>query len=290
MTGKIIRGVGGFYYVYCTENERIYQCRARGLFRLDGRKPLVGDDVIFSETVDTDIGNSGQIEELLERKNSLIRPEAANVDQALVLFAVKRPDPSLLLLDRFLIFLSLQNIPVILAFNKIDLEPESIPYLTGIYEGAGHPIRFLSMKTGEGMEELHSMLEKKTTILAGPSGVGKSSLVNCLSGGKRMEVGALSRKTGRGKQTTRHTELLPIGEDSFLLDTPGFSSLYLTGIGKEALGGHYPEFSPCLGKCFYNDCSHRREPDCAVRDAVKQGMIPRERYETYLQLYAECEV
>ena len=285
--GKIIRGIGGFYYVFCHEDAGIYQCRARGIFRLNGVRPVVGDDVEFSETIDTDIENSGQIEAVLPRRNALVRPLAANVDQALVFFAMKDPDPSFLLLDRFLVFLSLQHIPSLIAFNKADLSPGDKERFRTDYSGCGCPLLFTSNATGEGHQELKALLAGKTTILAGPSGAGKSSLVNLLSAGGQMAVGELSRKTKRGKQTTRHTELFPIIGEGFLLDPPGFSSLLLAGISREGLEGHYPEFAPYRGKCFYSDCVHRKEPDCAVRGAVKENAIPRLRYENYLQLYEE---
>ncbi len=287
LRGKIIRGVGGFYYVYCSQNGRIYQCRARGLFRLTGTKPLVGDDVVFFETMDTDIENSGQIGEVLERRNALIRPEAANVDQALIFFALKNPDPSFLLLDRLLIFLALQNVPAMIAFNKADLFPEGKEEIRRAYAGCGAPLLFVSNHTGEGMEELRAGLKGRTTILAGPSGAGKSTLTNLLLGEGRMEVGELSRKTRRGRQTTRHTELSPLPGGGFLLDTPGFSSLSVFGLKRNELGSYYPEFSPYLGKCYYGDCVHMREPDCAVRGAVKEEKIPKLRYMNYKQLFEE---
>ena len=287
MTGKIIRGVGGFYYVFCPADGRTYQCRARGLFRKDGVKPLVGDDVSFTETIDTDIESSGQIQEVLPRKNKLVRPEAANVDQALVFFAAKDPEPSFLLLDRFLVFLALQDIPILLAFNKMDVAPERKEKLAEIYGASGYPCHFVSVYEGEGIQGLSEVLAGKTTILAGPSGTGKSSFVNLLLGREHMETGVLSHKTGRGKQTTRHTEILPIPQDGFILDTPGFSSLILFGVNAKELDCFYSEFQPYLGKCYYNDCTHRREPDCAVRGAVEEGRISRIRYETYLQLFEE---
>lgn len=292
MQGKIIRGVGGFYYVY-VEGAGVYECRARGIFRRDGTKPLVGDNVEISETIDTD-KQIGHIDEILPRKNSLIRPAAANIDQALVIFACESPDPNLNLLDRFLIMMADRNIPVLICFNKTDLKQNEssddgsgeIEKLKEIYRGCGCPLFFTSVTGRVGLEEIRKALDHKTTVVAGPSGVGKSSLTNYLSPEANMEIGDISRRIERGKQTTRHTQFVRIGEETYFLDTPGFSSLYLTGIEYRDLPSYYPEFVRFSDGCRFPGCMHLSEPDCAVKRALSEGKISRSRYDNYM-LFAE---
>ena len=287
MTGKIIKGIAGFYYVNNGEN-KVYQCKAKGVFRNRKIKPLVGDDVEFSvldeETME------GNIDEILPRKNELIRPAAANVDQALVLFALTHPAPNLNLLDRFLVMMSMEDIPVKLCFNKQDLGDEALmDQYRSIYEAAGYPVYFISAREETGIEQVRSLLRGKTTVLAGPSGVGKSSLTNRIQPEADMETGDISRKIERGKHTTRHSELISIAPDTYILDTPGFSSLGLFGLEKEQLAGYYPEFVPFEKYCRFGGCSHISEPVCGVKDAVAEGEISRTRYENYCLLYEELK-
>ena len=285
MQGKIIRGIAGFYYVHVPEIG-ILECKAKGIFRKNKLKPLVGDLVTVS-VIDEE-NKKGNIDEVLERKNELIRPAVANIDQALVIFAVKKPEPNLNLLDRFLIMMQQKNIPCILVFNKSDLATEEErTALEEIYKNSGCKILFISAKKNQGLEEVRSLLAGKTSTVAGPSGVGKSSLINKLQSNVNMETGSISEKIERGKHTTRHTEFIPIGEDTFIMDTPGFSSLAVFDMEKEELEQFYPEFDEYRDTCRFNGCSHTHEPGCSVKEAIEDKKISRERYENYKLIYEE---
>ncbi len=285
VNGKIIKGIGGFYYVKTAEC--IYECKARGVFRKDRKKPLVGDDCIV-EVIDEE-KRIGNVTEILERKNELIRPAVANVDQALVIFAVASPQPPLNLVDRMLIILENQGLPCAIAFNKSDLDNESAgERFKKIYELAGYRVFLVSARNNLGMNELREYLGGRTTTVAGPSGVGKSSLINLLAGRTVMETGDISEKIERGKHTTRHSELFSLWDDrTFICDTPGFSSLELSacGIERDDLWRCYPEFLPEEPSCRFAGCAHMSEPDCGVKQAVNEGRIAKERYENYRQLY-----
>ena len=285
-SGKIIRAVGGFYFVWCHEDGQTYQCRARGVFRKEGFRPLVGDDCTFRLTEAQDV--EGYVETVAERKNQLIRPPVANVDQALVLFAFTSPDPNFQLLDRFLIEMRRQKIPAIICFNKSDLAAgTSRERLLDVYSRCGCSVLSVSVRKEEGLEQIKERMRKKTTVLAGPSGVGKSSLTNYLCPTAGMKVGALSSRTERGKQTTRHAELFAVGDDTFFLDTPGFSSLELRNLKKDEVKRFYPEFLEYEPLCRFQGCMHMQEPDCGVKKAVEEGAVSRERYDSYLQLVEE---
>lgn len=284
MIGKIVKGIGGFYYV--SSSDRIYTCKARGIFRSEGRKPLVGDDVEF-EVIDESTGE-GSIEKLLARKNELIRPAAANVDGALVMFAAASPTPNFGILDRFLVMMKRQNIDTVICFNKSDIVSDSeLQRLGEIYKKCGHKVIFTSVLEKEGVDELRTLLKGKTTILAGPSGVGKSSLTNLLAPDACMETGELSRKVMRGKQTTRHTELIRIDDETFICDTPGFTSLYVDDMPARELKDYFTEFEDYEGSCRFLSCMHINEPSCAVRDAAESGNISMIRYENYVRMYEE---
>lgn len=279
MQGKIIKGIGGFYYVH-VQDAGVYECRAKGIFRKDKKKPLVGDDVEIS--VQDEEKKAGNVDILLPRRNELIRPAAANVDQALVVFAVSSPKPNLNLLDRFLIMMQQQEIPVIICFNKTDLvEEQELLHLSEVYKECGCKVVFISVEEKKGVDTLEALLDGKTTVVAGPSGVGKSSLTNYLQPDAAMEVGSVSKKIDRGKHTTRHTELIWIKKDTYFLDTPGFSSLYLQNISREELKEFFPEFWPYEDQCRFQGCMHLSEPDCAVKEALKEGKIHSSRYENY---------
>lgn len=287
MQGKIVKGIAGFYYVHVA-GSGVYECKAKGIFRKDGIKPLVGDDVEI-EILD-EKAMEGNIEHILPRENELIRPAVANIDQALIVFAVTKPSPHLNLLDRFLVMMESRDIPVVLCFNKTDIgsSPEILE-LEEIYAGCGYPVIFTSAKIEDNIESLKELLQGKTTAIAGPSGVGKSSLINVIQSGVTMETGSVSEKIGRGRHTTRHAELLVIDRDSYIMDTPGFSSLYISDMEKSELKYCFPEFRPYEGKCRFNGCDHTHEPDCAVKEAVKTGKIHEKRYENYLSMYRELQ-
>ena len=287
MQGKIVKGIAGFYYVHVVESG-VYECKAKGIFRKDGVKPLVGDNVEIEILDKKDM--EGNIMQILPRKNELVRPTVANIDQALVVFAVTKPKPHLNLLDRFLVMMESREVPVILCFNKTDIAKDpDIAELKEIYEKCGYPLVFTSAKKEEHIQELKDILQGKTTAIAGPSGVGKSSIINLLQSEVEMETGSISRKIERGRHTTRHSELLVLGENSYIMDTPGFSSLYISDTDKESLKYCFPEFTPFEGKCRFNGCDHVHEPDCAVKEAVEQGIIHRSRYGNYLAMYQEIQ-
>ncbi|MCI7262497.1 MAG: ribosome small subunit-dependent GTPase A [Otoolea sp.] len=287
MRGKIIKGIAGFYYVHDGIGS-IYECRAKGIFRNRKIKPLVGDDVEI--TVLSEQEKTGNIDRILERKNQLIRPAVSNVDQAVVVFAVTEPMPNLNLLDRFLVMMERQKVPVMICFNKIDLAgEEEVEKLRAIYEPAGYPIYFISTYENSGLDLLHQLIVGKTTVLAGPSGVGKSSITNFLQPEAGMETGSVSEKIKRGRHTTRHSELFFVEEGTYMMDTPGFSSMYMEDLEAQELKGFFPEFEPYEEDCKFLGCVHVGEKVCGVKTAVSEGRISRSRYENYLQMYQELK-
>ena len=287
MQGKIVKGIAGFYYVHVV-GSGVYECKAKGVFRKDGIKPLVGDDAEIEILDEKDM--EGNITKILPRKNELIRPAVANIDQALVVFAVTEPEPHFNLLDRFLVMMERKDIPTVLCFNKTDIaESPDIEKLDEIYRGCGCPLVFTSARERINIERLKAFLKGKTTAIAGPSGVGKSSLINLIQPHVQMETGNISRKIARGKHTTRHSELIVINEDSYIMDTPGFSSLYVNDFEKEELKYCFPEFAPYEGQCRFSGCDHIHEPGCAVKDAVEQGKIHKIRYGDYEEMYRELQ-
>lgn len=287
MQGKIIKGIAGFYYVHVVESG-LYECKAKGIFRKEKMKPLVGDIVGIDILDETE--KKGNITEIIERKNELIRPAVANIDQALVVFAVTKPKPHFNLLDRFLIMMESKDISVVLCFNKKDIatEPE-IQELKDIYEKCGYQIVFTSALEEENTEELKDLLHGKTTAIAGPSGVGKSSLINIFQPNANMETGSISEKIERGKHTTRHSELIWIEDNTYIMDTPGFSSLYTNEFEKEELKYYFTEFSEYEGQCRFLGCDHIHEPGCAVKQALDEGKIHPVRYANYLEMYNELK-
>ena len=291
MQGKILKGIAGFYYIE-TSDEKIYECEAKGIFRKDNIKPMVGDDVEI-DIIDEE-KQIGNIIRILPRRAQLLRPPVANVDQAVILFAIVKPDPNYNLLDRFLIMMRQQNLPVIICFNKQDIASEEEKQkLTESYENCGYKVLFISVKEDKGLDELKALLKGKTTTLAGPSGVGKSSLLNKLVPDADMQIGELSRKIERGKNTTRHSELFFVKElsdegfDTFIIDTPGFTSLELRDVSVDTLMQYYPEFEDYEPECRFGGCSHIAEPDCGVKNALEKGLISKVRYDNYKVLYEE---
>ena len=283
MIGKIIMGIAGFYYVHIVEFG-IYECKAKGIFRKDNIKPLVGDEVEVEILDEND--KEGNIIRILPRRNTLIRPSVANVDQSLVLFAMADPKPHLNLLDRFLVTMEYQQIPTIICFNKLDLDDGTgLDKLNKVYDLTDYPTVFTSVKNGVNISEIKLLLKGKTTVVAGPSGAGKSSLINILQSVVKMETGTLSKKIARGKHTTRHSQLITIDGDSYIVDTPGFSSLYVENFERDELKDYFPEFVAYDEYCYFQGCIHIHEPDCAVKDAVAEGKISKSRYDNYLVLY-----
>lgn len=288
MTGKIIKGIAGFYYVHVV-GMGVFECKAKGILRNKKIKPLVGDNV------EIDILDRqeflGNIIEVLPRKNALIRPAVANVDQALVVFAVSHPNPNYNLLDRFIVMMQKQDIDTIVCFSKKDLaDDKKLEEIEDIYRKCGCRLQFISVMNKEGIDDvLRPLLSGKTTVFAGPSGVGKSSLTNELLSQSKMEIGSVSEKIGRGRHTTRHSEIINIEGDTYIMDTPGFTSFYVSDIEAEYLKYYFDEFEAYEGKCRFNGCVHINEPDCAVKQAVEEGIISRVRYNNYIEIYNELK-
>lgn len=292
MKGKIIKGVGGFYYIH-VEDGRIFECKAKGGFRNQGMKPAVGDDVTVKILDEESL--LGHVVSIHDRKNKLLRPTVANVDQAMIIFALSEPKPNLNLLDRFLIRMQCEHIPTIICFNKSDLaDAKEADKFKQIYEDCGYEVvitttsYFSDVEKNKSIDVIRQLLKGKTTVLAGPSGVGKSSILNALMKEKTAQTGAISVKIKRGKHTTRHSELICICENTYVMDTPGFSSLFIEEIEEAGeLKAYYPEFKQYDGMCRFVGCVHDKEPDCAIKKALAEGKISSLRYENYIQLYEE---
>lgn len=294
MQGKIIKGVGGFYYIHLPDN-RIFECKAKGAFRKDNIKPTVGDNVEIDIISEDDL--TGNIVSILSRTNSLIRPSVANVDQAVIIFALSNPEPNYNLLDRFLIMMDAQDVKTIICLNKSDLvSEEQANSIKDIYERCGYDViitstysREDSRYSSDGISVLKELLKGKTTVFAGPSGVGKSSMLNIFNPNVMAQTGEISEKIKRGKHTTRHSELICVGKDTFIMDTPGFSSLYVEDMEPEELKNYYNEFNEYSEGCRFNGCVHINEPDCKVKEALCNNHISTLRYDNYKQLYEELK-
>ena len=286
MQGKIIKGIAGFYYV--DSYDGVFQCKAKGIFRNKSIKPLVGDNVEFEITHEED--QEGNITEILERDNELIRPAVANIDQAMIVFALKAPNPNVNLLDKLLVCMEYQNIETIICFNKTDIADKDFAEdLASIYRNAGYKVLFTSATENEGVEEVKKALKGKSTVFAGPSGVGKSSMLNAIKEDAVMETGDISEKIGRGKHTTRHSEIFKTDDDTYVFDTPGFGSVFIPGMTKERLEDCFPEFSLYTNECRFIGCAHINEPDCAVKEALSENKIAESRYESYKAFYEELK-
>jgi len=281
--GIITKGIGGFYYV--NTDGGILECKARGKFRNEKVSPLVGDMVEVAEQK-----GSYVIDRILPRKNELIRPQVANVDQVVIVFAAAKPDPNLGLLDKFLLLSEYNNLKIVICINKIDLkESYEIDKLTEPYRESGHSIISVSTRFEYGIDNLRKMLNGHITVFAGPSGVGKSTILNTLQPSFNMETGELSSKISRGKNTTRHTQLLELDTGGYVVDTPGFSSLNIDFIDKGDVEYLFHEFKDFIGKCKFTGCSHISEPGCAVKDAVINNIINKKRYDSYVKIYCELK-
>ena len=278
LNGTIEKGIAGFYYVQTGEvqDRKVYECKARGIFRKEGVTPLAGDKVIISLQED----GSGWIEEILPRTNVFDRPPAANVETMILVAAAKEPEPNFPLLDRFCVMAEQKNCRIAICVNKADIgDPAVIRRFSNVY-GPVYPVFVVSTVTGEGFEELRAFLKGTQAALAGPSGVGKSSIANVLLDHDASETGEISRKTLRGKNTTRHTQLFDAGGFR-LFDTPGFTSFELGDVDETQLQHYFPEFAPYLGHCRFDNCRHMDEPGCAVAKAAEEKKISRRRYASY---------
>ncbi|WP_419883794.1 ribosome small subunit-dependent GTPase A [Peribacillus sp. B-H-3] len=284
--GKIIKALSGFYYVL--DGENVIQCRGRGVFRLNKVNPLVGDSVVYQAENPTD----GYILEVKDRKNELVRPPIANIDQAILVFSAVEPDFSTALLDRFLALIEDNEVEPIICISKMDLLQESkiqeIEKYIADYKKTGYAVITTSSKTNEGIEKLQPYLQGKTSVFAGQSGVGKSSLLNAMKPELKLKTNDISSHLGRGKHTTRHVELIHVGS-GLVADTPGFSSLDFLEMEAERLSYCFPEIYQTGERCKFRGCLHDKEPKCAVKEAVESGEIPQYRYNHYLQFLEEIK-
>ena len=287
--GKIVKGLGGFYYVRPYTLNTEYECRARGLFRKDGVKPLVGDDCVIE--VISHEEKTGYLTEIINRKNRLLRPEVANVDQAIIIMALSRPEPNFNLLDRLLVSIELNGVEPVIIFNKDDtVSADRADYCVNAYLPSGYEVVCAAFSEGRGVDRIKEIVRGKTSALCGPSGVGKSTLFNILSPEKKSETGEVSEKIKRGRHTTRQSELICIGEDTYLFDTPGFSSILIdSNTEAEDLKYYYPELSACEGRCRFNGCTHISEPDCYKDELLASGGMSVLRYENYKALFTELK-
>lgn len=276
--GRIIKGVGGLYTVSTKEN--IFLCKPRGIFRKDNISPLIGDLVIINEKEST-------IDTILPRKNELIRPRVSNIDCLLLVASIKNPTINLDLVDKFLLLAKEKNIEVLICINKNDLGNTND--VVDEYLKVGYKVLSLSTYDDTHKTKIFDFIKNKTCVLAGPSGAGKSSLVNMLFDNKIMETGFVSDKTKRGKHTTRHAEILEVSENTYVVDSPGFTSISITHIDKSELQNYFIEFNKYLGQCNFNDCLHDKEPNCIIKQKVSEGIISNRRYTSYLNCLRELE-
>lgn len=283
--GIIVKGIGGFYYVKTYSG--IVESRARGIFREENKTPLVGDKVKIRIRQED---NGGYIEEIYPRTTELIRPPVANVTQAVVVMSVKSPDINTWLLDKFIMMAENEGVDIVICFNKVDLDMNSAKNLERVYNNIGYKTILTSTTENIGIDSLRDCLNNNISVFAGPSGVGKSSLINVINPNLNLITGDLSTKTKRGKHTTRHVELMEIENDSYILDTPGFSSLNLDFIEDENQVRHYfKEIDKYGRECKFLSCIHDKEPKCMVKEMVKEGSIDESRYNNYLNIMEEVK-
>lgn len=285
LEGIIVKGIGGFYYVDTCNG--VVECKARGKFKKEGISPMVGDRVRISLQ---DQGY-GAIEEIFPRKSCLIRPTVANVDQAIIVQAITEPEPNIPLLDRFILFAEVQELDIIICFNKADLQScEVLERLVNVYSEIGYKVIATSVNENIGIDELREVLKGKVSVFAGPSGVGKSSLLNSIDKHLNLQTGEISKKIERGKHTTRHAELLKLENGGLVVDTPGFSSLDILPVEEiEQLETLFKEFQRFSGNCKFHGCKHYKEPDCGVKHAIEAGDISKSRHDSYIMFLEQLK-
>lgn len=284
--GIITKGVGGNYYVDI--GSKIIECRARGLFRLKNIKPLVGDKVLIRITEEDE--DMGYIEEIKERTSEIKRPPVANAQQLVIIFSVKNPEPSFILLDKLLIAAKSNNLNPVICINKSDLaNEEEKENILNIFKNTGYKIIFTSKYDEDSLQNLKDILKDRLNVFSGPSGVGKSSLMNAIEPGFYLETGEISDKLKRGRHTTRHAEIFKLGFGGYAVDTPGFSSFELEGIDEYSLKSYYPEIVKYDDGCKFLDCLHYKEPGCMIKEAVNSDLISRVRYNNYIKLLEQIK-
>lgn len=283
LDGIIIKGIGGFYYVKTSEG--IIESRARGVFRDDNLTPLVGDNVRIRISEED---NTGYVVEIFPRKSQLLRPPVANITKAIIVMSVTKPELNTWLLDKFLLMAEYEGLDILICLNKSDLDEKKTMEYKGVYEKAGYEVLITSAEKGIGIEQLRDKLSNNISVFAGPSGAGKSSLLNQINPSFRLETGDVSSKTKRGKHTTRHVELLELDHDSYVLDSPGFSSLNLDFIEDETeVRDYFPEIHKYGAECRFLSCLHDKEPGCAIKKNIEKDIIHESRYENYIALLDE---
>ncbi|MCL2592444.1 MAG: ribosome small subunit-dependent GTPase A [Defluviitaleaceae bacterium] len=282
LNGRIIKGVGGLYAVDTADG--LYNCRVRGIFRKHEINPTVGDNVVISITHEGD--REGVIDKILDRHSFLFRPRVANIDQAILVFSAVTPDINIDLMDRFILACEIAGVEIIICINKADIiNFADFAWIKEIYERVGYTVIFTSAEDGTGLEEVKANLLGQVSVFAGPSGAGKSSLTNAIIPHANMQTGELSEKISRGRHTTRHTELIKAFENSYIVDSPGFSSLILENLQKDDLHKYFREFEEFSSNCKFMDCKHINEPICGVKDALGSGLIAKQRYNRYVNFY-----
>jgi len=284
--GIITKGVGGNYYVDI--GSKIIECRARGLFRLKNIKPLVGDKVLIRITEEDE--DMGYIEEIKERTSEIKRPPVANAQQLVIIFSVKNPEPSFILLDKLLIAAKSNNLNPVICINKSDLaNEEEKENILNIFKNTGYKIIFTSKYDEDSLQNLKDILKDRLNVFSGPSGVGKSSLMNAIEPGFYLETGEISDKLKRGRHTTRHAEIFKLSFGGYAVDTPGFSSFELEGVDEYSLKSYYPEIVKYDEGCKFLDCLHYKEPGCVIKEAVNSDLISKVRYNNYIKLLEQIK-
>lgn len=291
LEGQIVKALSGFYYVKEKNRDTVWQCRARGVFKKKNVQPLVGDYVQFepndsNQSADIELPE-GTVTKVLPRKNELVRPPIANVDQALLVFSIDEPQFSALMLDKLLVHIEKANITPVICLSKLDLDSQFGQKEVDVYKEIGYELYLTSSITEQGLQSIIDVLKHKVTVIAGPSGVGKSTLLNKIHPELSLETGAVSLKIGRGRHTTRHVELISLPQGGVVADTPGFSQLDFSSIEPETLSDYFIEFRALREQCKFRECMHHKEPHCAVKQAVESGDVAQFRYDHYLLLLTE---